>query len=141
VVNRRSGLALLCAAGVLGLCVVTAAREKAPDAYVKAMKDINAANMALRGHVTAKDYEAIAKDAAAFKDPLEAGAKFWEARKDAEAAGWARAALKAAGELEAAAKAKNDEAIATSSRAVSGSCRTCHMAHRQQNPDGSYEIK
>jgi len=141
VVNRRSGLAVLCAASMLGLCVVTAAREKAPEAYVKAMKDIDAANKALAGHVTAKDYDAIAKDAAAFKAPLEAGAKFWESKKDAEAAGWANAALKAAGELEAAAKAKNDEGIMTARRAVGGSCRTCHTAHRQQNPDGSYEIK
>jgi hypothetical protein len=128
---------------MLGMCVVTAAREKAPDAYVKAMKDIDAANKALRGHTAAtpKDYEAIAKDAAAFKDPLEAGAKFWEARKDAEAAGVARGALKAAGELEAAAKAKNDDGIAAASRIVGGSCRTCHTAHRQMNADGSYEIK
>ena len=140
-VNRRSGLAALCAAGVLGLCIVTAAQEKAPEAYQKAMKDINAANTALRGHVTAKDYEAIAKDAAALKGPFEAGAKFWADKKVKDATDWANAGVKAAADLEAAAKAKNDDEITTASRAISGSCRTCHTAHRTQEADGSYTIK
>ena len=138
---RRSGLAVLCAAGVLGLCVVTAARQKAPDTYVKAMKDINAANRALGGHVTAKDYDAIGTDAVTLKTNLLAGGKFWEDRKDAEAAGWANAAAKAAGDLAAAAAAKNDDGIATAAKAIGGSCQTCHTAHRTKLPDGSYEIK
>jgi cytochrome c556 len=108
---------------------------------MKAMKDINAANVALRGHVTAKDYEAIAADAAALTGPLTVGAKFWEARKDAEAAGWATGAAKAAADLETAAKAKNDDGIAAAQKTIGASCQTCHTAHRTKMPDGTYEIK
>ena len=139
--KNRSGWAVLCAAGVLGLCVVTAAREKAPEEYMKAMKDINAANGALRKDVMAKDYDAIAKDAAALKAPLEAGAKFWAAKKVDDATKWANDDLKAAADLEAAAKAKNDDGIAAASKAIGGSCTTCHTAHRTKNADGTYEIK
>ena len=43
--------------------------------------------------------------------------------------------------LETAAKAKNEEGVATASRAVNGTCMGCHTAHRERLPDGTSEIK
>ena len=53
----------------------------------------------------------------------------------------AKAAGKAAADLERAAKAKNEEAVAASAKAVNGACKTCHDAHRERLPDGTSEIK
>src|SRR5262245_54718059 len=138
--GRRSGLVAVCAAGVFGMAILVA-NEKPPAEYVKAMKEINSANQALRSHLKEKDYDAIAKDAAALKPPFEAGLKFWSDKKVEDATGWAKEALKAAEDLEAAAKAKNDDGIAAAQRALGGTCRTCHTAHRAQTADGAYEIK
>jgi cytochrome c556 len=138
--GRVSGLMAFGAVVLLG-AVALVASEKPPAEYVKAMKDINAANMALRGHVTAKDYDAIAKDAAAFKAPLEAGQKYWTDKKVEDATSWAKDAIKAAGELEEAAKAKNDDGIAAARKSLGATCQACHNAHRERTPDGTFEIK
>jgi hypothetical protein len=140
VMRRGAGLMAWCAAGVLGMAILVA-NEKPPAEYVNAMKNINAANQALRGHVQAKDYDGIAKDAAALKPAFEAGLKYWSDKKVDDATGWAKDAVKASEDLEAAAKEKNDEKIAAAQRTIGGSCRTCHTAHRAQAADGSYEIK
>ena len=115
--------------------------EKPPEAYQKAMKDINAANMSLRADVPAKNYEAIAKSAATLKTGFQQSLDFWTAKKVEDATTFAKNALKAATDLETAAKASNEEGVTTAARAVSGSCQGCHTAHRQRMPDGSYEIK
>jgi len=69
------------------------------------------------------------------------GLDFWTAKKVEDATNFAKNAVKAATDLETAAKASNEEGVAAAARAVSGSCQVCHMAHRQRMPDGSYEIK
>lgn len=129
----------LCAAVVAALTV--AASEKPPESYVKNMKETNVAAQALRKLVETKDYDGIAKEAATIKTLFESTLKFWEARKTEDAVGFAKNAAKVAGDLEAAAKAKNDEAIAAGARAVNASCKGCHDAHRERLPDGSSEIK
>lgn len=117
------------------------AAEKPPEAHVKLMKDTNATATALRGHVQAKDYDAIAADAATLKTMFADIEKFWAARKTEDAIGFAKAGAKGAADLETAAKAKNEEGVATAARAVNGTCMGCHTAHRERLPDGSSEIK
>jgi cytochrome c556 len=129
----------LSAVAVAALAV--GASEKAPDAYVKNMKDTNAAAQELRKNVEAKDYDAIAKQAATLKTLFESTQKFWEDRKADDAVAVAKSAGKAAEDLEAAAKGRNEEGVATAAKAVQGSCKTCHDAHRERLPDGSSEIK
>ena len=131
----------------LGAVAMVAAQAPAPqtekptEAYQKAMKDINGANMSLRADVQAKNYEAIAKSAGILKAGFQQSLDFWTAKKVEDATNFAKNAVKAATDLETAAKASNEEGVAAAARAVSGSCQGCHMAHRQRMPDGSYEIK
>ena len=132
--------AVIAMAGVFAVSVV-AASEKPPETYVAAMKAINAANGALRGHVTAKDYAGIEADAAALKPAAETALKFWQEKKVEDAIGWATAFGKAVADLDAGAKAKNDEAIGAAQKAIGGSCQTCHTAHRDRQPDGTSLIK
>src|SRR5437879_1173642 len=61
----RKGSVVLGAVATLGLTVF--ASEKPPDAYVKNMKETNVAAQELRKNLDAKDYEAIAKQAATLK--------------------------------------------------------------------------
>ena len=117
------------------------AAEKPPAEHVKLMKDTNTTATALRGHVQAKDYDAIAGDAAALKGFFADIEKFWTARKVDDAIGFAKAGAKGAGDLETAAKAKNEEGVAAAGRAVNGTCQGCHTAHRERLPDGTSEIK
>ncbi len=122
------------------LVVTVAASEKPPESFQKTMKDMNAAAQALRGHVQAKDNDAVAADAAKIKDAMTATAAFWKERKAEDAINFASTGLKAAGDLETAAKAKNDEGVAAAARAVNGTCMGCHAAHREKVGEG-YEIK
>jgi hypothetical protein len=129
--------AALAAAGA----ITVMAGEKPPEAHVKLMKDANAAAAALRGHTQAKDYDAIAADAAALK-PLYADIEtFWTGRKVDDAIAFAKTGVKGVADLETAAKAKNEEGVAAAGRAVAGTCTGCHTAHRERLPDGTSEIK
>lgn len=139
--NLSMKWAAACMTVVLGVAVV-AASDKAPEDYVKAMKAINTANGQLRTLVTAKDYDGIATAAAGLKPSVELTAKFWADKKVEDAAKLSADVVKAVGDLEKAAKGKDDAGIAAAAGVISGSCRTCHTAHRTEKlPDGTYEIK
>jgi cytochrome c556 len=135
----RSGWLTLGAAAVFG--VVVMAGEKAPDSYVKNMKDTNAAAASLRKNVEAKDYAAIAKDAATLKALFSSTEEFWTNRKADDAIAVAKTGVKAATDLEAAANAKNDADVSAAAKTLQGTCKTCHDAHRERLPDGTSEIK
>lgn len=127
----------LAAAGVIGV----AAGEKPPEAHVKLMKDANTAAAALRGHVQAKDYDAVAADAAALRKLFAEIETFWTARKVDDAIGFAKTGVQGVADLEAGAKARNEEGVAAAAKTVNGTCTGCHAAHRERLPDGSSEIK
>lgn len=135
----RSGWLALGAAAAFGLAVM--ASEKAPDSYIKNMKDTNAANNSLRKSVEAKDYDAIAKDAATLKELFSTTEEFWTKRNTEDAVTAAKAAVKASTDLGTAAKAKDGAAVADAAKAVNAQCKTCHDAHRERLPDGTSEIK
>jgi hypothetical protein len=121
--------------------VTLRAGEKPPESYVKLMKDTNTAAQALRGHVEAKDYGAIAADAMTLKKLFADTEAFWAARKTEDAIGISKTGANAAADLETAAKAQNDEGVTTAAKAVTGTCTGCHTAHRERLPDGTSEIK
>ena len=135
----KSAWLALAAAGVLAIGVM--ANEKPSDEYVKSMKDANVAAQSLRRDVEAKNYDAIVKDAATLKALFAGTEEFWTKRNGEDAVAAAKAGGKAATDLESAAKAKNEEAITASAKAVNGACKTCHDAHRERLPDGTSEIK
>ena len=135
----RCGWLTLGAAVIFGVAVM--AGEKAPDSYVKNMKDTNAAAQSLRKNVEAKDYEGVSKDAATLKTLFGNTEEFWTKRNADDAVAAAKAGEKAAADLETAAKAKNEAGVAEASKTLQGACKTCHDAHRERLPDGTSEIK
>jgi cytochrome c556 len=129
----------VCTLVVLGFTI--RANEKPSESYQKAMKDFGAANQSLRNNVTAKDYDAIAKDAATFKASFAVAQAFWTGKQVDDAMKLAQDGAKAAADLETAAKAKSEEGVAAAQRAVGATCASCHMAHRERLQDGTFEIK
>ncbi len=143
---RTSVVCLACAFAASGLIVV--ASEKPSDAYQQTMKDLAAANAALRNDVKAidsagayPDYNPIEKDAAAIKAAFEKTAAFWTERKADDAVKLAQMGAKHAEELEAARKGKDYDALMTAAAEIGKTCGGCHTAHRDKMPDGTYEIK
>jgi hypothetical protein len=127
---------------------VLQATEKPTETYQAAMKELGAANAALRKHVLEieaagayPDYNPIEKDAAALKEPLQTALAFWTSKHADEAVAELQSALKLVDELEIARKEKNYDALMTAAVNIGKVCGTCHTAHREKMPDGSYEIK
>ena len=130
------------ALGSVAACGLTIfAGEKPPESYVKNMKETNAAAQELRKNLDTKSYDAIAKNAATLKTLFENTQSFWENRKMDDAVELAKSGGKAAGELETAAKSKDDDAVQAAAKTLNGTCKTCHDAHRERLPDGTSEIK
>jgi len=132
------GFSLLTLAVAFGLTVFA---EKPTAEHQDIMKSNAATNAALRMHTTAKDYDAIAKDADTLKGNFTKIETFWTARKVDDAIKFAQTAKKAAEDLGEAAKKNDDAAIAAATMALTPNCGGCHMAHRQQLPDKTFEIK
>ena len=139
--RRTFGLSLLTMAIAFGLTAL--ANEKPTMEFQTIMRSNAATNgaMGLRAHIAAKDYDAIAKDAATFKENFSKIEAFWTQKKVDDAAKLAKAGHEAAEDLEKAAKGKDDAAIMTAQMKIGATCAGCHMAHREQLPDKTFEIK
>jgi cytochrome c556 len=139
--QRTFALSVLALGVAFGLAVH--ANEKPTPEFQNIMKS-NAATigaMGLRAHVTAKDYAAIAMDAATLKSNFMKIEAFWTEKKADDAVKFAKAAYDASDELGKAANAKDDAGIAAAQMKITPNCGGCHMAHREQLPDKSFEIK
>ena len=112
----------------------------------QAMKDLSAANKAIKGTVESKDYatiEAKAKDINGTADKIvslfpkgstqgktKATAAIWE--KSDDFAKTAKGLSKASSELAAAAKSQDDAAVAAKFKALGETCASCHKAYRAE---------
>ena len=129
------------ALAMMATLVVVSADEKPTPDFQNIMKSNAGANADLRKAIPAKDYTAVAGDAATLKANFAKIEAFWTARKVDDAIAFAKSGSKAAADLEAAAKDKNDAGIEAANKAVGATCAGCHAAHRVQLPDKTYEIK
>ncbi len=137
--RATSGLIALCATAVFGLTII--ASEKPPETYQKNMKDTNAAARSLKDNIDAKNWDGAAADAAKLKTLFGNTLEFWQKRNAEDAVTAAKSGATAATDLETAAKAKNADGVVAAQKALNGTCKTCHDAHRERLPDGSSEIK
>ncbi|MCC7417694.1 MAG: cytochrome c [Acidobacteria bacterium] len=137
--RNASVSALVLGIAVFGVAV--AANEKPTAEFQSLMKANGAANGAIRKAVPARDYDIVAANAITLKDNYAKIEAFFAARSANDAVESARTGGKAAADLEIAAKAKDDAAMETASKALGGTCAGCHTAHRDQLPDKTYEIK
>ena len=66
---------------------------------------------------------------------------FWAKRNVSDAVKFSEDGQTAAVQLASAAKAADGEKAEAAFKALSGTCRGCHTAHREKLPDGTYKIK
>lgn len=139
--RKRIGWSLVVGAVLFSFGVM--ANEKPTPEFQDLMKSNSAANgpTGLRAHVPAKDYEAIAKDAAILKANYAKISAFWTKKNVDDAIAFAKDGGLAAAALETAANAKDDAGITAAMAKLAPTCAGCHTAHREQLPDKTYEIK
>jgi hypothetical protein len=134
------------------LVLPTQANEKPTPEYQKAMKELGTVNNHLRNSLKDIDFAAIEKDAAAMKAIFAVVLTYWQDKKVDDAMKLSQDGIKAATDLETAAKAQNHPGVVTAQAAIAGAsssgaigaigvCAPCHTAHRVRLPDGTYEIK
>lgn len=122
----------------LALAVSLVAQDDA--AFQKNMKAVDAHAKALRG-MSARTGAEAAENAEKLAGLYGEMKGFWAKRNAADAVQSSEDGRMAATQLASAAKAGDAEKAETSFKALSGTCRGCHMAHREKLPDGTYKIK
>jgi cytochrome c556 len=139
---------VIAAVVVVSVCGFSArANEKPSDEYRKAMQDLQAASEIVRHHARMVEpggdccYDWVEKDAAVLKAAFGTTLAFWTARGVKNAVRIARDATSDAAELERAAKTKHYDGVVAALGAVLASCEPCHLAYREQLPDGTFEIR
>ncbi|MGE5242807.1 MAG: hypothetical protein ACM3SQ_01085 [Betaproteobacteria bacterium] len=135
----KSGWLALGAAAAFVVAVV--ASEPPPDSYVKNMKETAAASKSLKENVEGKNWNGAAKDAATLKELFQNTQDFWSKRNAEDAITQAKKGEAAAGDVEKAAMAKNEQGVLDAQKSLNMTCKTCHDAHRERMPDGTSQIK
>jgi hypothetical protein len=113
----------------------------AEEAFDKVMKQVSAANTALRPALDGSSADGTKEQTAILKKMFAEAQAFFKTRGLADAVEWAGTALKHVEAVEqAAAGGKWDEAR-TSSGNLAQMCQTCHAAHRERMEDGTFRIR
>ena len=137
----RKGLAF----GTLGLnalfWIAVTAAEKPSEQYSKAMKDIGAAAASVTKAIPAEDFDTVSKNATSIIEAFPVIRKYWTDKADGDAVRSVVAAEKAAADLRVAAGLKSSDGVDYSAKELTEICTQCHTAHREQLPDGSFQIK
>jgi len=125
---------------VLMAVPVSAFADEITDEYKKIMQPAAAANMALQ-RVMETDLAAAATNAGELQAAFAKIEEFWTKRGTADAMQFAKNVQQVAKEVHDAAAAGNREATAAAARRIGANCQSCHMAHRERLPDGSFQLK
>jgi hypothetical protein len=120
---------------------MTTAKTWTDDDLDKLMKEIGAANGALRKAIDGQNAELLKTNADKLEELFEQVDDFWGARNVKEAADVADDAAEHAEHIEDAADAKDFAKAAEYAKALAGACTSCHGKYRDKGPDGQYRIK
>jgi hypothetical protein len=135
----KTRVCLVAFAALLLVCAAVVADE-ATDAYRELMRPAAATNMAVQRAVQ-MDLAAAAQAAADMQAAFAKIEAFWTARNTADAMGFAKNVQAVAKEVEDAAQAGNKDAAVAAAGKIAANCGSCHMAHRERLPDGTFQLK
>ena len=128
--------ALAAQAGQMAKLAITSGED-----YSKTMKDVGAQNGALRKAITSASEADVAGAAAKLETDFKDVQAYWDAKKVEDASTAAKNAVAAAQAVSKAAAAHDMAAATAASQSLAAQCMTCHTAHRNRLPDGSFEMK
>jgi hypothetical protein len=123
-------------AGQMAKVAITSAAD-----YSTTMKDVNAQNGALRKAITSASEADVTAAAAKLETDFKNVQAYWEAKKVDDATTAAKSAVAAVQTISKAAAAHDMAAATAALPALTAQCGTCHMAHRNRLPDGTFEMK
>jgi cytochrome c556 len=129
----RLTVVLLAAAGL------TAVAEEYPE-FITWMKATGTASDELK-KMEQKTGEQAMRRAERIAGAYENMIGFWRQRNTSDAVKWSEEGRAAAMQLATAAYANDSEKANTALKALNGTCRSCHEAHREKIADGKYRIK
>ena len=112
-----------------------------PTDYSNTMKDVQAQNGALRKAITSASEADVVAAAAKLEADFKDVQAYWEAKKVDDATTASKNAVAAAQAISKAAAAHDMAAASAALPTLAAQCTSCHMAHRERNPDGSFTIK
>jgi hypothetical protein len=96
----------------------------------------------LRDMYRDKEFDGLAKGAALLQANYEQQIKFWTEKKADDAAALAKTGLKAAIDMQEAAKTQNAKGISNAQTTIERTCRDCHTIHRViMLTDSSFQIR
>ncbi len=110
--------------------------------YVGWMRTVSLSSNSLKKSIEDKQADAVQMDAQTLADIFGKVQEYWTRSNTGDAAGLAKSALDASMSLKAAAAAGNWPEAGAAMKTISGTCSSCHAAHRgEKTPDGRYSIK
>ena len=112
----RARLIALSLCLLVWLALPSQANEKPTPEYQKAMKELGTVNNHLRNSLKDIDFAAIENDAAAMQAIFATVLAYWQDKKAEDAIKLSQDGIKAATDLEAAAKAQNHPGVVAASR-------------------------
>lgn len=136
---QQRWFAVAVAIALLGLGA--SAAEKAPENYVKAMKDLGGFAAGIDKAISAEDFDTVATLAVQAREAFAVTETYWKEKNDSEAAAQALEGYKSAADLNVVAGFKNKDGVVYSAMEVKNSCGACHTKHRDQQSDGTSLIK
>lgn len=136
---RNGWVLIVC--GFVGVFALGAgAAEQPPVEYARAMKEIDAAAQKVEKAIAAEDYDTVSKSSDEMIEPLKIVQTYWTGKSD-DAVTMTEDTAKASIDLTVSADLKSAEGVAFAAKQLTATCETCHAAHRESLPDGSFEIK
>jgi cytochrome c556 len=113
----------------------------AEEAFDKVMKQVGAANRAMRTALDESNAQAVQENAVLLQQGFKQSTAFWKTRRVAEATGWSQDGLKLAESIHRAAAASRWDEVKETVGTLGKVCQTCHTTHRERLDDGTFRIK
>lgn len=137
----RNNFVMLTIGFTVAFSLVARAAEKPTPEFVKAMKDLIGVVQTMTKPDAATDFELATKSSVTAKAAFAVVKKYWDTGNDLEAIKLSDASVKAAGELGISSYMSSAEGIAAAVKDLRATCAPCHMAHRTELADKTFEIK
>jgi len=111
------------------------------DDYSKAMKEVGTQSMTLRKSLASSSEADAAASAARLETIFKDVQAYWDNKKVDDASTAAKNAVAASQAVSKAVAAHDMAAANAAAQTLNGTCMTCHTAHRERQPDGTFKMK
>ncbi len=113
----------------------------AEEAFDKVMKQVNPTAAELRSGVTASDVKVVQEQAPVLGKLFAEARAFFADRGTTDAVAWAAEGVALAAAIEKDATDNRWSDARESTTKLTALCQSCHAAHRERQPDGTFRVK